>query len=303
VVSSDAALVELLHRLKSLDYRFTAVTPLTHARVLARPCSGPATLRDIFGWNRSFARDDLDRGLLDLLDQADALQVDDNRLRSRFRVASLGEDLLLHSAFPTDSADAVFFGPDTYRFARFIEEQLPRIACLRRVVDMGAGSGAGGIVCSRLHAGAGIVLVDVNPAALRLARINAEAAGVDAECVRSDQIPTGTDLVVANPPYIIDPAKRTYRDGGGLFGGGVALDWTRQALDALATGGTLLLYTGAAVVDGKAPLIEAIEHACADRSASFDVEELDPDVFGEELETPRYANVERIAAVGIRITV
>jgi len=302
-VSGDAALVELLHRLKSLDYQFTAVTPVTHARVLARPWSGPDTLRDIFGWNRIFAEADLDGGLLDLLEQADALQIYGNRLRSRVRVASLGNDLFLHSAFPTDSADAVFFGPDTYRFARFIEEQLPRIASPRRIVDMGSGSGAGGIVCSRLAPRSEIALVDVNPAALRFSRINAEAAGVAADVVQSDRVVPGADLIVANPPYIIDAANRTYRDGGGLFGGEVALDWSRQALRGLEPGGTLLLYTGAAFVDGRAPLIDAIELGCSDKSASFSAEELDPDVFGEELETPAYADVERIAAVGLRITV
>ena len=302
-MSEDAALLELLHRLKSLDYQFTAVTPLTHSRVLARPWSGPASLRDIFGWSRPFAEAASDPDLLRLLEQANALQQAAAGLRSRFRVASLNDDLFLHSAFPTDSADAIFFGPDTYRFARFIADQMPRIAQPRRILDMGAGSGAGGIVASRLARNAEIMLVDVNPAALRLARINAEAAGVDAEILQSSSVPGRADLIVANPPYMIDPDRRAYRDGGGLLGGALALDWASQALDVLEPGGTLLLYTGAAVVTGRAPLIDSLEEACAAREAAFRLEELDPDVFGEELETPAYAEVERIAAVGIRISV
>jgi hypothetical protein len=40
----------------------------------------------------------------------------------------------------------------------------------------------------------------------------------------------------------------------------------------------------------------------ADRGASFDYVELDPDVFGEELGHSRYADVERIAVVGLSAT-
>jgi methylase of polypeptide subunit release factors len=210
--------------------------------------------------------------------------------------------LFLHSAYPTDEADAVFFGPDTYRFARFIEHRWPAGA-VGRVVDMGAGSGAGGIVAARLAPGASVTLVDSNPQALRLARLNARAAGVSVKLRQDDALPPGADLVLANPPYMIDAARRTYRDGGDLYGGGVALAWAKQALGKLAPGGTMLLYTGAAVVGGISPLVAALEEACAEAAASLAVEEIDPDVFGEELEQPAYAEVERIAAIGAVIRV
>ena len=60
----------------------------------------------------------------------------------------------------------------------------------------------------------------------------------------------------------------------------------------------MLLYTGAAFVDGEAPFLAALERSCADAGADLDVTEIDPDVFGEELDEPPYAKVERIAAIG-----
>jgi len=296
--SRESALVELLGRLKRAGYRFTTVTPATHERILARPTSGPLSLRDIFGWNRGFVEDDLDWPFLELLDQAGALSRTSAGLRSQVRVASLREDLFLHSAFPTDEADAVFFGPDTYRFARFIQEELPRLPGPKRIVDMGTGSGAGGLTCLRLRPESLVTLVDINERALRFARINAAAAGVTVECRLASEMPGGIDLVVANPPYMIDPARRAYRDGGDLFGGAIALDWVRQALAALAPGGTMLLYTGAAFVNRRSPALEAVAAECAGQGASFACREIDPDVFGEELEKPGYEQVERIAAVG-----
>jgi methylase of polypeptide subunit release factors len=302
VTGQSAALVELLDYLKSQDYRFVAVTPATHAHVLARPFNGRPTLRDIFGWSRPFLRQDVEPALFDLLERADALACDDcGKLRSRLRVATLGEHLFLHSAFPTDKADSVFFGPDTYRFCRFVMQELTRVSPAKHIVDMGAGTGVGGIVAAALSPGAKITLVDVNERALKLAAANAAAAGVHVEILRSDTIPEGADLVIANPPYLMDEASRIYRNGGELFGGEVSLDWTRQALASMPRGGVMLLYTGAAFVDGRSPLIEGLESLCVSASALPEIEEIDPDVFGEELQSTRYDKAERIGAVGVKV--
>jgi methylase of polypeptide subunit release factors len=296
VVSDSEALVELLRRLNQQDYRFTAITPLSHARVLARPWSGPARLEDIFGWSRLFDREDISADLLDLLEAADAVESIAGKMRSRLRVASLNGDLFLHSAFPTESEDAVFFGPDTYRFARWLQAEIPQLsASPTHIIDMGAGSGAGAVAAARLLPRAKVTLVDVNPSALRLAAANTAAAGVGAERLQSDRLPPNGDLVIANPPYMIDPAGRAYRNGGDLFGGAVALDWARQALESRAT---MLLYTGAAFTADGAPLIRALWRACREAGATMDVEEIDRDVFGEELDQPAYAQVQRIAAIG-----
>jgi hypothetical protein len=270
--------------------------------VLARVPQEPPTLRDVFGWNRCFRKREVEPELLGLMERAKILQGGPDRLTSAVRVASLGDDLFLHSAYPTNAADAVFFGPDTYRFARFIQDRWPAGAA-PRVVDMGAGSGAGGISAARLAPDASIALVDRNPQALRLAKINALAAGVAVELREADVLPTGANIVLANPPYMIDSAGRTYRDGGDLFGGAVALEWVRDALGKLAPGGTMLLYTGAAMVGDEFPFVTALEDACDQAGALLEVEEIDPDVFGEELEQPAYAEVERIAAIGAVIEV
>ena len=143
----------------------------------------------------------------------------------------------------------------------------------------------------------------MNPAALALAAINAASAEVRVETLLSDAIPRGPQLVIANPPYMIDTLGRAYRDGGDLLGGAVALRWAKQALEGLAPGGSLLLYTGAAYSDGRSPLLDAIAAACAEVGASLELDEIDPDVFGDELDQPGYASVDRIAAVGAVITV
>lgn len=290
-MSADEALADFLRLLKQRDYRFTTVTPATHARVLARPCGQP-DLRDIFGWNRPFDPQHLDPDLLECLQRSDMLDQSGAQLRSRIRVASLEDHLFLHSRFPTDEADAVFFGPDTYRFARFIREQM-RGRDRQSIVDMGTGSGAGAILAASLAPNAEVTGIDINAQALRLAAINARAAGAHMATLQSSEVPRGADLVLANPPYIMDSASRAYRDGGALLGGQLALEWVKQALDAMRPGGTMLLYTGAPVVEGRAPLIEALHDACPNLA----LEEIDPDVFGEELDQPPYAKVERIALI------
>lgn len=301
LVDADAPLLRLLSWLKERDYRFTAITPASHQRVLERPSTGPASLRDIFGWNRAFGRADVDPVLLDLMGAADLIDNGSEKKRSRLRVASLGNDLFLHSAFPTDSADAVFFGPDTYRFAAFVRAELDAMPIApRALLDMGTGSGAGGIAAARSVPAAELTLVDINPQALDVARINAGFANVRATFLCSGSIPTGQDVIIANPPYMIDAGQRAYRDGGALFGGKVALDWATDALQALNPDGTLLLYTGACVVAGQTPLIAALEDLTENR-ASLRVTETDPDVFGEELASDAYAAVERIGVYEIVI--
>src|SRR5205085_9133792 len=87
LVKSGSALVELLHALRQHDYSFTPVTPKTHATVLSRSSGGRLDLRDVFGWNRPFAENDLDPSLLSLLRQAKAVSFDGEQLKSLVRVA------------------------------------------------------------------------------------------------------------------------------------------------------------------------------------------------------------------------
>jgi methylase of polypeptide subunit release factors len=192
--------------------------------------------------------------------------------------------------------DSVFFGPDTYRFCRAIRQAAlhPRI-----VVDVGCGAGAGGIVAGR--GATKVVLADINTKALVFAKANAELNGArNVEILASDVLAGVTDvpdLVVANPPFLLDPARRTYRDGGGDHGEALAVRILEESLARLERGGTLLLYTGAAIVDGVDTFFRAAEPVLRRASATAHYEEMDPDIFGEELSTPAYAAVDRIAAV------
>ncbi|WP_294058994.1 methyltransferase [Sphingomonas sp.] len=177
---ADDALLRLLKLLESRRYRFVTPTPATHARVLARPDGGAARdLADVLGWSKPFEPSMLDREILELLDSGGALErLADGRLRSRFRVSSLHDRLYLHSAYPTEHADSVFFGPDSYRFADLIAAELARAPAREaaRIVDIGTGAGVGALVAAAHSPAARIAATDVNGAALRLARINAAAA-------------------------------------------------------------------------------------------------------------------------------
>jgi methylase of polypeptide subunit release factors len=298
--------VELLGRLGALGYDFVTPTPATHARVVKRPEVDEArSLRDLFGWNLPFSRDLLPADLMALLERGQAVRVEAMRCRSRLRVSRVEDLLFLHGAYPTDQPDSVFLGPDTYRFVRFVKARLARIGAVGRIVDMGAGAGVGGIVAARAVPGASATLVDTNSEALRLARINAAAAGAAVETIEAaslDAVTGPVDLVIANPPFIMDEGGPAYRDGGGMLGSSLSLDWALAAARRLQPGGHMLLYSGSAIVAGRDALREALERDLAALGCGLLYEEIDPDIFGEQLDLPAYRSVERIAAVGAVVT-
>ena len=298
----DAAALRLLQGLDGLGYDFTAVTPETHKRVVARPDKQEARdLRDVFGWSLPFHDTLLPGELLSALREAELIEAHGALFKSKVRVSTVAGRLFLHSAFPTDQDDSVFLGPDTIRFADFLAEELDGTEDVRRIVDIGAGAGVGGIVAAGLLPEAALELLDLNEKALDWARVNAAHAGVDAAILVSDGVSAaapGFDLAIANPPFIIDEDGPAYRAGGGMHGGEISLEWALSAAEKLAPGGRLLLYTGSAIVAGEDALLEALAEGLPDRGCTFSYRELDPDIFGEELEKPAYRDVERIAAVG-----
>lgn len=273
------------------------VAPDTHRLVLERDPRPARDLRDAFGWSRPFAAGLLPEGLLRLARDADVIRSDGALLRSSVRFSSLGQHLYAHSAFPTLSANAVFFGPDTYRFSAFVERALQRCRCL---VDIGCGSGAGGLEAAKFAER--LVLADISSHALRFASVNAALAGISAEIVQSDVLAAVSgpvDIVIANPPYLRDAASRLYRDGGGGYGEALSLRILGESLARVEPGGTIALYTGSAIVEGRDHFSELAEPMCRRAGASFEYAELDPDVFGSELSEAPYTGVERIAAVGL----
>ncbi len=306
--SNDLVLLQLGRRLLADGYRFTTPTPLTHQRVNQRDEGQMAdSLRDVFGWSRPFAPGLLSADEQRQLQDAQVIDNYESHLKSRVRWSSLDDLLFVHSAFPTDAADAVFFGPDTYRFAQLIHAHLQQnFAPIQRAVDIGCGAGVGAIVIGRARREAQVLALDINPAALRLTAINAALAEVANVEVRASDLLQGVDgefdLIVANPPYMADPAERAYRHGGGTLGAGLSLRIVEQALNRLALGGSLLLYTGVAMVDGRDPFLDTVLPRLDEKRFGWTYRELDPDVFGEELLNPGYQRVDRIAVVALTVT-
>lgn len=314
--SDQDALLRLASAVRDTGYRFVTVTPATHHRVNARPGNERAkSLEDVFGWSRPFRSDLLPSGMLDLMRRAGVAARHGEEWRSLIRFSTLEGELFLHSAYPTIAADAIFFGPDTYRFAAALAAALvahgePKPGPVRRAVDIGCGAGPGGILIAKAMPDAEVVLVDINEAALTASRINAALAGVrNAAPCRSDLLSAvdGTfDLIVANPPYLNDEGMRAYRHGGGPLGAGLSLAIVDTAVERLAPGGRLVLYTGAAIIGGDDPFRSSVASrlAAANLACKFtwSYREVDPDVFGEELDRPAYADADRIAAVVLTAT-
>lgn len=302
------ALTRLAHALLADGYHFTTVSPATHQRMVARPEKAWATsARDVFGWNRPFRKPVLPDHIMSCMRDADVLEPVEDGWRSRVRFSTLNTGLYVHSAFPTMDTDAVFFGPDTYRFVRSIDAYLHmRRAGVERAVDIGCGAGPGAISIARRHPQAQIHALDINPAALQATMVNARVNHVNNVVPHESNLFSAVDgsfdLIVANPPYLNDPAGRAYRHGGGALGEQLSISILEAALPRLAPTGTLLLYTGVAMVDGVDPLRQYATRNLGKLPLAWHYEELDPDVFGDELDTEAYSHADRIAAVLLTVT-
>ncbi|AGL18295.1 class I SAM-dependent methyltransferase [Actinoplanes sp. N902-109] len=303
-----AALQELGAELKRLGYTFTTVTPETHKRVNARPENAVATdLRGVLGWSRPFEPGLLPPRITALLMAADAVDREGELWRPKVRFSTYDGELFVHSAFPTDAPDSVFFGPDTYRMAdaatACIEQ---RTRPVTRAVDIGCGTGAGAITVAKRVPDAEVLAVDINPAALRATAINAALAGTgNVEPRRSnllDDVEGRFDLIISNPPFMIDPAGRRYRDGGGDGGSDLSLRILDTAVQRLAPGGSLVLFSGTGIIDGEDRLRAAAAGRLTGTDLRWSYREVDPDVYDEELDGDAYAHAERIAVVVLTAT-
>ncbi|CAN5488257.1 class I SAM-dependent methyltransferase [soil metagenome] len=300
-------LAALLKALANRQYRFTTPTPSTCRRMADKVMTRAPDLRDILGWSRPFDEADLEPAFWSLLREADVVEQDDaGRWRCRIRASTVHERLFLHSGFPATAPDAVFLGPDSYRFADLIAAELKTGGPVGSILDIGAGAGVGGLVAALYAPGAKVMLSDINPKALNLARINAAQAGVDAEVRKAaglEGAPQGMDLIVSNPPYVAGESGRAYKDGGDLHGARLSLDWAMAGMRQLAPGGRFILYTGSTILDGGVDQFRhALELAVDAQGYDLRYRELDPDIFSGELRRAAYTDAERIAAVGAVIT-
>jgi release factor glutamine methyltransferase len=127
-----------------------------------------------------------------------------------------------------------------------------------RIVDVGTGSGCIAIALATELPQARFVASDASPAALTIARRNADRHHVGDRIAfrHTDVVPpeNGVEMIVSNPPYIpagarpsLPPEVRDHEPGVALFGGDDGLDFYRQLLDrprALVNGGWLIVEVG-----------------------------------------------------------
>lgn len=157
--------------------------------------------------------------------------------------------------FKTD-ARALIPRPETEELTEWILSwPLPET---QRVLDMGCGSGVIGLSLAKARPSWELVLADVSPDALSLARENAEDLGAEnAELIQSDLFASLTgsfDGIVANLPYVPDGERSTmtrevlHDPALALFSGADGLDLIRrfipEAIQRLNPGGWIVLEIG-----------------------------------------------------------
>jgi release factor glutamine methyltransferase len=151
-----------------------------------------------------------------------------------------------------------------------------------RVLDCGTGSGALLLtVLAECPAAEGIG-IDRSPAALAIARENAEALGLSgrARLIERDWTQVGWaeefgrfDLILANPPYVeseadLAPSVRLHEPAGALFSGPEGLDDYRCLMPQLPG---LLEPSGCAVLEIGASQAEAVADIAGEAGFSVDM--------------------------------
>ncbi|MGV3614887.1 MAG: peptide chain release factor N(5)-glutamine methyltransferase [Fimbriimonas sp.] len=137
----------------------------------------------------------------------------------------------------------------------------------KTVLDVGTGSGAIAVTIKAERPHWNVTAVDVSPAALEVAKENAERLGADVRFLLSDAFEAvlgeSFDLIVTNPPYIGRDEPLAEEVGRhepelALYGGETGLEFyerlAREAAGYLEDGGRLMMEVGyrqAAAVRGR----------------------------------------------------
>lgn len=182
------------------------------------------------------------------------------RLRRRVPVAYLmGRMWFAGLEFEVDERVIVPRSPFAELIAAGFEPWID-LARVRRIVDIGTGSGCIAIACALRFPAATVDAVDLSAEALEVAARNVARHGVGARLAlhRGDVFePLGTatyDLIVSNPPYVSDaemdqlPPEYRHEPDMALRAGGDGLDVVRRILHGadrhLAPGGLLVVEVG-----------------------------------------------------------
>ena len=176
----------------------------------------------------------------------------------------LGTQSFMGFAFRTD-ARALIPRFDTEALC---EEALRHVMPGHRVLDLCTGTGCLAVSVKKLCPGAAVTATDISPAALSLARENAEALGAQVRFLRGDLFAPvegeAFHVIVSNPPYIPEGLRGTLQAEVekepplALFAGTDGLDFyrriAREAPGHLVRGGFLCLEIG----DGEADAVSAL---------------------------------------------
>ena len=159
------------------------------------------------------------------------------------------------------SPDTLVPRPETELLVDQALQRIPRRA-IRRILDLGTGSGCVALAIARERPACELVATDLSAAALAVARANARQLGIpNIEFLAGNWtepvVGREFDLVVSNPPYVAtgDPHLDTlcHEPRSALEAGPDGLDAIRRiaacAADVLVPNGALLFEHGAAQAD------------------------------------------------------
>jgi release factor glutamine methyltransferase len=143
------------------------------------------------------------------------------------------------------------------------------------IADVGTGSGILAVTLAKHLPAASVTMIDVSPAALAVARKNAQRNGVSdrIEAIESDlfaSVPAERkfDLIVSNPPYVTSEEMQQLAVDVGRYEPALALDGgpqgttvierlIPQAAERLRSGGWLLMEISPTIVSRVEQLLEA----------------------------------------------
>ncbi len=137
-----------------------------------------------------------------------------------------------------------------------------RSETIARIAEIGTGSGVIAVMLALIFPNLQIVATDINPDALKIARINTQKFGVADRIVFHetsllDTINENFDMIISNPPYIAEGAvlekPLSYEPQNALFGGEKGDELLRKIIELALERDTkwLLCETG---YDQEAPL-------------------------------------------------
>ena len=156
------------------------------------------------------------------------------------------------------TTDVLVPRPETELIVEEVLEEFPHAP--RRIVDIGTGSGCLAVALAREFGGTRVVATDISASALAVARRNAAKHGVVDRIgfVRTSFLAGlggQSDLIVSNPPYVPDAARRAlapeivrFEPHTAVFGGEDGLAPIREILataaDRLTPAGRLIVEFG-----------------------------------------------------------